>query len=374
MTNRAHLTTTQRWVVKIGSSSLTNHGKGLDTQAIERWVQQCVALRQQGVELVLVSSGAVAEGMRRLGWSQRPNTIHELQAAAAVGQMGLVQAYESCFAKQNLHTAQILLTHEDLSNRRRYLNARTSLKTLLALGVIPVVNENDTVATDEIRFGDNDRLAALVANLIEADVLIILTDQAGMYDADPRGNPQAKLLSEVQASDPNLLGMASGTSGQLGRGGMTTKVQSAALAARSGAYTVVVGSHEPQVLVRLHQGENVGTLFIPDQQPIAARKQWLASHLQMRGQLILDAGAVKKLRESGSSLLAVGVKQVQGEFKRGDMVECVNEAGEKIASGLVNYDAQETRLIAGKPSQQIESLLGYVDEAELIHRDNMVVF
>lgn len=373
MITRQTITKTKRWVVKIGSALLTNEGRGLNQQGIATWVEQLAALRQQGHELVLVSSGAVAEGMSRLGWKKRPHALHELQAAAAVGQMGLVQAYESCFQRHGMHTAQVLLTHDDLSNRGRYINARSTLRTLLDLGVVPIINENDTVVTDEIRFGDNDTLGALVANLIEAELLVILTDQQGMCDKDPRQHSDAKLIHETAASAPGLEAMASGEGGALGRGGMLTKVRAARLAARSGSATVIAAGREDNVLLRLATGEELGTLFVPDQERIAARKQWLAGHLQVRGKLTLDAGAVRVLRESGKSLLPVGVKRVEGEFLRGEMVSCLDEAGGEVARGLVNYSAQDTRRIQGQPSGAIEELLGYVGEAELIHRDNLIL-
>lgn len=373
MNRRQQLAQTKRWVVKIGSALLTNDGRGLNLEGISAWVEQMAALRRRGIEVVLVSSGAVAEGMSRLGWKKRPQALHELQAAAAVGQMGLVQAYESRFKNFGLHTAQILLTHDDLSNRMRYLNARSALRTLLELGVVPVVNENDTVVTEEIRFGDNDTLAALVANLVEADLLVILTDQAGMYDKDPRSNPDAVLLHEVQAGDPALESMAGGSAGALGRGGMLTKVRAARLAARSGTETVIAYGREEKVLDRIIAGELLGTLFTPDLEPMVARKRWLAGHLQLRGKLTLDAGAVRVLRESGRSLLAVGVKRVEGRFLRGEMVSCVDEAGREVARGLVNYSAEETTKLMGQPSSRIQELIGYVDEEELIHRDNLIL-
>jgi len=372
MTVRGELGQTRRWVVKIGSSLLTANGRGLDSAAIHRWVEQMSALHRQGVELILVSSGAVAAGMTRLGWRERPSAIHELQAAAAVGQMGLVQTYEQAFQQFGLHTAQVLLDHDDLSSRQRYLNARSTLKTLLRLGVIPVVNENDTVVTDEIRFGDNDTLAALVANLVEADLLVILTDQDGMYDCDPRVNDNAVLIDNKPASLPSLLSMA-GDGGRLGRGGMITKVRAARLAARSGAHTLIVGGALEQVLLAAHRGDTVGSLLLADQQPQTARKRWLAGHLQCCGELILDSGAIEVLRKSGSSLLAVGVQSVSGDFTRGDMVVCLNTQGEEIARGLVNYNHQEAVKIIGKPSDEFELLLGYKDEDELIHRDNLVL-
>jgi glutamate 5-kinase len=351
---------------------LTNNGRGLDREAIAGWVVQMAALRDRGAQLVLVSSGAVAEGMTRLGWQQRPHALYALQAAAAVGQMGLVQAYESCFQAHGLHTAQVLLTHDDLSDRRRYLNARSTLRELLTLGVVPVVNENDTVATDEIRFGDNDTLAGLVANLVEADLLVILTDQQGLRAQDPRENPDAEIVHEADAGDPALEAMAGGSS-QMGRGGMLTKLRAAKLAARSGTPTVIASGRDTDVLNRIAQGEPLGTLLNPRRAVLAARKQWLAGHLQVRGRLMLDAGAVRVLREAGSSLLPVGVRAVHGEFKRGEMVACLDENGTEVARGLVNYNAAETRRIMQQPSDRIESLLGYVDEPELIHRDNLVL-
>jgi glutamate 5-kinase len=373
MTTRKHITDTSRWVVKIGSALLTNDGRGLNQQGISTWVEQLAQLRRQGHELILVSSGAVAEGMSRLGWTSRPHALHQLQAAAAVGQMGLVQAYESYFQRHGMHTAQVLLTHDDLSNRGRYLNARSTLRTLLDLGVVPIINENDTVVTDEIRFGDNDTLAALVANLIEAELLVILTDQAGMCDKDPRQHPDARLIHQTPVNAPGLEAMAGGSGGALGRGGMLTKVRAARLAARSGSATVIAAGREERVLLRLAEGEELGTLFVPDQEPIAARKQWLAGHLQVRGTLTLDVGAVRVLRESGKSLLPVGVKALTGAFLRGEMVSCVDEAGNEVARGLVNYSAQDTRRIQGQPSSRIEELLGYVGEPELIHRDNLIL-
>jgi glutamate 5-kinase len=363
----------RRWVIKIGSALLTNDGQGLAVEAIDSWVRQMAELQQQGHEILLVSSGAVAEGMTRLGWSRRPHALHELQAAAAVGQMGLVQAYESRFQQYGLHTAQVLLTHDDLANRQRYLNARSTLRTLLALGVIPVVNENDTVTTEEIRFGDNDTLAALVANLIEADVLIFLTDQPGMLDGDPRSNPDARLIPEAQAGDPVLETMAAGSGGVLGRGGMLTKVRAAARAARSGAMTLIASGRESNILLRIAAGEALGTRLHPACEPVAARKQWLAGQMQVRGRLLLDAGAVKVLRSAGSSLLPVGVTTVEGAFERGDLVLCAGPDGAEVARGLVNYNAAESRRIVGQPSSRIEALLGYVDEPELIHRDNLVL-
>jgi len=373
MSARGHLQQTRRWVVKIGSALLTGDGAGLDEAGLDAWVEQIVALRRQGVDVVLVSSGAVAAGMSRLGWRVRPHAVHELQAAAAVGQMGLIQAYESRFQRHAMHTAQVLLTHDDLSNRKRYLNARTTLRTLLALGVVPVVNENDTVVTDEIRFGDNDTLAALVANLVEADVLVILTDQEGLYERDPKLDPAAALVSEAQAGDPTLEAMAGGAGGHLGRGGMLTKVRAAKLAARSGTTTIIAYGRSPQVLAAVRSGQSVGTLLGAEKVPEAARKQWLAGHLQMRGALVLDAGAVRVLREAGRSLLAVGVKEVRGGFARGEVVSCVDEDGREVARGLANYSAEETRLIKGQPTTRIEELLGYVYEPELIHRDNLVL-
>ena len=360
-------------VVKVGSSLVTNEGRGLDAQAIARWAAQIAELRALGKRCVLVSSGAIAEGLQRLGWAKRPHAMHELQAAAAVGQMGLVQCYEACFRKHGLATAQVLLTHADMADRQRYLNARSTLRTLLGHGVIPVINENDTVVTDEIKFGDNDTLGALVANLVEADALIILTDQSGLYDADPRKVPGAKLVAERAASDPALEGIAGGTGSALARGGMLTKVQAAKRAARSGAHTVIASGREEDVLLRIARGERVGTLLTAGTVPLAARKQWLADHLNVSGRLTLDPGAVKALSSGGRSLLPIGVTGVAGEFVRGEVVACVDAQGREIARGLANYSAAETRLIMRKPSAEIESILGYVDAPELIHRDDLVL-
>jgi glutamate 5-kinase len=363
----------RRFVVKVGSTLVTNRGAGLDASAIARWAGQAAKLRQGGKEFVLVSSGAIAEGIQRLGWTRRPHAMHELQAAAAVGQMGLVQVYESCFRQHGLHTAQVLLTHADLADRQRYLNARSTLLTLLGLGIIPVINENDTVVTDEIRFGDNDTLAALVTNLVEADCLIILTDQQGLYTDDPRRNPEATLVRKAQAGEPRLEEIAGGTGSTIAKGGMLTKVLAAKRAARSGARTVIASGSEPDVLLRLAAGEAIGTLLSAQTTPLAARKQWLADHLQVAGRLRLDAGAAKALRSGGKSLLPIGVKSVEGEFERGAVLACLSPEGVEVARGLVNYNAQESRRIAGRPSSEIEAILGYVDEPELIHRDNLVV-
>ena len=373
MMSRNKIASTQRWVVKIGSALLTADGKGLARERLSDWVEQMAAWVLSGKEIVLVSSGAVAEGMSRMGWDVRPKNLHELQAAAAIGQMGLVQAYETCFQKHGLHTAQVLLTHDDLTDRVRYLNARSTLRTLLELGVVPVVNENDTVTNDELRFGDNDTLAALVANLIEADLLVLLTDQDGLFDSDPRFNTEAELISETRVDSSELDQVAGGSAGGLGLGGMVTKVRAARLAARSGAATIIASGSCDDVLTRISRGEAVGTLLTPVQEPDAARKQWLAGHLRVRGQLVLDAGAVNVLRERGSSLLAVGVQSVSGGFVRGEVVSCVDEQGREVARGLVNYDALETDKIKGQPSRRIQEILGYVDEEELIHRDNLVL-
>jgi glutamate 5-kinase len=360
-------------VVKVGSSLVTTQGRGLDTEAIARWAKQIAALVADGRRVVLVSSGAIAEGMQRLGWTRRPQSMHELQAAAAVGQMGLVECYESCFRGHGLHTAQLLLTHADLADRQRYLNARATLRTLLELRVIPVINENDTVVTDEIKFGDNDTLGALVTNLIEADALVILTDQAGLYDADPRRHPGAQLVREADALDARLESMAGGTGSALAKGGMLTKVQAARRAARSGAHTVIASGREPDVLVRLAQGERIGSLLTAKTVPLAARKQWLADHLTVAAKLKLDAGAARAVTRDGKSLLPIGVTEVSGEFERGAVVACLDPGGREVARGLVNYSAAETRRIMRRPSAEIEAILGYMDEPELIHRDNLVL-
>lgn len=371
---RSEVGKAKRWVIKIGSALLTDNGHGLDRAAMHAWTEQMTVLRQSGRELVLVSSGAVAEGMNRLGWDRRPHELVSLQAAAAVGQMGLVEAYESNFQTHGLHTAQVLLTHDDLADRTRYLNARSALRKLLDLGVIPVVNENDTVACDELRFGDNDTLAALVANLVEADVLVILTDQNGVYDCDPRHSNDAQLIEDAAAGDNRLREAAStASSSGLGRGGMATKVRAAELAARSGTVTWIACGREAQVLEKMAAGERLGTLVHPASDPLTSRKQWLAGQLQARGSLYLDSGAVRVLCQSGSSLLPVGVTEVKGKFQRGDLVSCHDAAGVAVARGLVNYNADEARSIIGHTSEKIEQLLGYVDEPELIHRDNLVL-
>jgi glutamate 5-kinase len=363
----------RRIVVKVGSSLVTNEGRGVDAQAIGNWCRQLAALAAQGRELVMVSSGAIAEGMQRLGWSTRPKELHEQQAAAAVGQMGLVQMYETQLRAHGLRSAQVLLTHADLADRERYLNARSTLLTLLALQVIPVINENDTVVNEEIKFGDNDTLGALVANLVEADALVILTDQRGLYSADPRKDPQARFIDEAQAGDPALELMAGGAGSSLGRGGMFTKVLAAKRAAGSGASTVIAWGRESDVLLRLAAGERIGSALLAATPKLAARKQWMVDHLQMRGAVVVDGGAVQKLRDEGKSLLPIGVVEVQGDFRRGDVIAVRSPAGKELARGLANYSSAETRLIARKPSAQIEAALGYVNEPELIHRTNLVL-
>lgn len=366
------LATARRLVVKVGSALVTNNGNGLDLTAIAGWARQIAALRAAGREVVLVSSGAVACGVQRLDWQRRPRTMHEKQAAAAVGQAALVEVYEAAFNKHQLRTAQILLTHDDLADRKRYLNARSTLNTLLELGVIPIINENDTVVTSEIKFGDNDTLGALVANLLEADALIILTDQKGLYTADPRKDPTARLIEQATAGDPALEDMAGGAGTQVGTGGMITKVIAAKRAARSGAATVIASGHEVDPILRLAQGEALGTLLISETPPLAARKQWLADHLQLAGRITLDAGAVAAL-QAGKSLLPVGMTMVQGDFERGAAIACQTEDGQEIARGLSNYGSSEARRIAGKSTAEIEQILGYLEDAEMIHRDNLIL-
>lgn len=363
----------KRYVVKVGSALVTNRGEGLDVAAIAQWARQIASLRTMGKEIVLVSSGAIAEGVQRLGWKTRPHRMHQLQAAAAVGQMGMIQVYETCFREHGLHTAQVLLTHADLADRKRYLNARSTLLTLLELGVIPIINENDTVVTDEIKFGDNDTLGALVTNLIEADCLVILTDQDGLYTADPRKVPTATLVHTANAGDRALEEMAGSTGSAIGKGGMLTKVLAAKRAARSGANTIIASGHETDILLRLARGERPGTFLVAATTPLAARKQWLADHVLVVGRITIDDGAARALHSGGKSLLPIGVRNIEGEFERGAVVTCIDAKGTEIARGLVNYSAQETRRIAGRPSGEIESTLGYVEELELIHRDNMVL-
>ena len=371
--HRTDFSKAARVVVKIGSSLLTDGGRGLNKASISGWVEQMAGLKSQGKDVLLVSSGSVAEGMCRLGLKERPRTLYELQAAASVGQMGLVQVFENNFQKFDLHTAQVLLTHDDLSDRKRYLNARSTLLTLLRFGVVPVINENDAVATEEIRFGDNDTLAALVANLVEADLLLILTDQQGLYSCDPGLHPDAELISAVSVNNSQLDDMAGGSRSGLGRGGMATKIRAARLAARSGAATVIASGMTENVLNEVFAGREIGTYLQPDIEPLAARKQWLAGQLQVKGKLVLDVGAVRVLRSAGKSLLAVGVKSVSGDFNRGELVACMDENGVEVARGLINYGKNDAQLIVGKPSADFESILGYADEPELVHRDNLVL-
>jgi glutamate 5-kinase len=363
----------RRIVVKVGSSLVTNDGRGLDEAAIGEWCRQLSLLVRGGRELIMVSSGAIAEGMKRLGWRTRPHEIHELQAAAAVGQMGLAQMYETKLREHGLGSAQVLLTHADLADRERYLNARSTLLTLLRLGVVPVINENDTVVTDEIKFGDNDTLGALVANLVEADALVILTDQNGLFTADPRRDPTASFVHQAKAGDPALEAMAGGAGSSLGRGGMITKILAAKRAAGSGASTVIAWGREPDALLRLTQGESIGTLLIAPTQKNQARKQWMADHLQLRGAVTVDAGAVHQLRAGGKSLLPIGMTAVDGDFSRGDVIAVRDPQGLEIARGLANYASTEARLICRKPSGEFEKLLGYAAEPEMVHRDNMVL-
>jgi glutamate 5-kinase len=369
----AVLRNAKRVVVKVGSSLVTNDGKGIDEHAIAHWARQLAALVGQGREVIMVSSGAVAEGMKRLGWRKRPSQVHELQAAAAVGQMGLVQMYESKLSAYNVGSAQVLLTHADLADRERYLNARSTLTTLLELGVVPVINENDTVVNDEIKFGDNDTLGALVANLVVADALIILTDQAGLYTADPRRDPTATFVHAAPAGDARLELMAGGAGSLIGKGGMITKVLAAKRAAASGASTVIASGHEPDVLLRLCRGDAIGTWLMAQTGKSQARKQWMADHLQLRGAVMIDAGAVTKVATEGKSLLPIGMTGVKGDFSRGDVIAIQDDTGREIARGLANYASAEAKLLCRKPSSQFEQLLGYAAEPEMVHRTNLVL-
>ena len=371
--DRQDIEKAKRIVIKVGSALLTNDGAGIDAQAIDKWVDQIAYLLDQKKQIVIVSSGAIAEGLVRLGMTSRPQSIHMLQSAAAVGQMGLIQTYESSFKRYSRQTAQILLDHDDMANRERYLNARGVVQSLIELGVVPIVNENDTVVTDEIRFGDNDRLAALVANLIDADALLILTDKDGLYDANPDTHADAQLIPEALASDTSLDAIAGGSGGILGRGGMKTKLQAARLAARSGCHTVIAGGRNADIVLRVAAGESVGTLLLADKAPLAARKQWLVGQLQVKGTLVLDEGASKVLRQQGRSLLAVGVTAVKGSFTRGELVSCIDDQGNEVCRGLVNYSSEEAQLIQGKSTEQFVDILGYLEDEELIHRDNLVV-
>lgn len=370
--DRKNIKASRRWVVKIGSALLTDNGCGLKHELLNIWVKQIATLSESGIEIIIVSSGAVAEGVTRLGWKKRPTTVHHLQAAAAVGQMGLIQAYETCFQQYGKQTAQILLTHDDIANRSRYLNARTSLSSLINLGVIPVINENDTVATEEIRFGDNDTLAGLVANLVDADLLVLLTDQKGLYTADPRKDNTAKLIEHALVNDPKLESYA-GEGGSLGRGGMRTKLKAAIIAAKSATKTIIASGNEDSVLLKIAEGEQIGTLLTSSDDTVQARKQWLANQNHLKGSVTLDEGAVIALKENGKSLLPVGIKSVTGEFKRGEIVACLDIAGKEVARGLTNYDSEQTHLIVGKSTTQIRELLGELDEDELIHRDNLIL-
>jgi len=363
----------KRWVIKIGSALLTKDGRGLDYAAIEDWSEQIAQLRKQGIEIILVSSGSVAEGMSRMGWSKRPTELAELQAAAAIGQTGLIEAYENQFKKHGIQAAQILLTHDDISNRKRYLNARNTLRALLKFKALPIINENDTVALEEMRLGDNDTLAALAANLIEADLLVILTDQEGLFDKDPRHNDDAKLISEDSANNTDLLKFVGDISTSLGSGGMGTKLTAAKRAAHSGCATVIASGRVEKVLQRLAQGKKIGTLLKPEQTQITARKQWIAGQVQVCGTLILDQGASQAIQKNGTSLLPVGIEKSEGTFDRGDVVDCKNNDGDIIARGVVNYSHNEVRQLYKTPSKQISNILGYAGEAEIIHRDNLVV-
>jgi len=363
----------KRIVVKVGSSLVTNEGRGLDADAIGDWCEQMAALVKDGREVIMVSSGAIAEGMKRLGWAVRPKGIHELQAAAAVGQMGLVQVYETKLRENGIGSAQVLLTHADLADRERYLNARSTLLTLLQMGVVPVINENDTVVNDEIKFGDNDTLGALVANLVEADALVILTDQKGLFTADPRKDPEATFVHEARAGDAALEAMAGGAGSSIGKGGMITKILAAKRAAGSGASTVIAWGREPQALIRLSQGEAIGTLLVAQTKKNQARKLWMTNQLQLRGFVTVDAGAAVKLRTDGKSLLPIGMTAAQGDFSRGDVIAIRDPEDLEIARGLANYSSSEARLICRKATSELEKLLGYVAEPEMVHRTNLVL-
>jgi glutamate 5-kinase len=363
----------RRIVVKVGSSLVTNEGRGLDEGAIGEWCRQMALLSAQGKEVVMVSSGAIAEGMKRLGWTTRPSEVPALQAAAAVGQMGLAQMYETKLRENGMGSAQVLLTHADLADRERYLNARSTLLTLLQHRVLPVINENDTVVNDEIKFGDNDTLGALVANLIEADLLVILTDQKGLYTSDPRKDPSATFVHEASAGDPVLEAMAGGAGSSIGRGGMITKILAAKRAAGSGASTVIAWGREPDALLRLCQGDNMGTLLVAQTAKQQARKQWMADHLQLRGSVTVDTGAAHKVLTEGKSLLPIGMTGVSGDFSRGDVIAIKDEEGSEIARGLANYASAEARLLCRKPSHEYEALLGYTAEPEMVHRDNLIL-
>lgn len=369
---RSEIKHTKRWVIKVGSSLVTEDGQGLNSGLIRQWSDQVKELRTKGIEITWISSGSVAAGMQRLSWSKRPSALHELQVAAAVGQASLIRCYEDTFARHDIKTAQVLLTHADFVNRQRYLNASATFRSMLELKLLPIVNENDTVAVDEIRFGDNDSLAAMVADLIDADLLVILTDQQGLYDANPRDNQQANFISEAKAGDEKLMAYASG-GGELGMGGMVTKLKAARIASRTGASTIIANGRLKDVLPNIYAGESIGTLLESDQNPIGARKKWIVNQLHVKGQLVLDNGAMHVLKESGRSLLPVGVTSVQGDFERGELVSCLSGDGKEIARGLINYSSLEAQKIIGKKSDNISAILGYIGDRELIHRDNLVL-
>jgi len=373
MKSRVDLKRVTSCVVKIGSAVLTDNGQGLNRAAINLWVRQISKLKSRGINVIVVSSGSVAEGMVRLGWSARPHALQELQAAASVGQMGLIQAYEQSFQAEGFKTAQVLLTHDDLSNRTRYLNARATIKTLLDLSVVPIINENDVVANEELRVGDNDTLAAIIANLMSADLLMILTDQDGFFDSDPRINAAALLLNEVNVNDSSLDRAASSAGGALGRGGMQTKLTAARIASRSGTATIIAPGLKEDVILGVIEGKQIGTLLVPDEAPVSARKRWLTAHLDVRGKVVLDKGAEQAIKKSGVSLLPIGVVAVEGGFERGELVACVSESGKELARGLVNYSSDEIDVIKRNKSSEIERLIGFVGEPEIIHRDNLVL-
>ena len=373
MKSRADLKQAKCCIIKIGSAVLTDNGQGLNRVAIDNWVAQISELKSRGIAVIIVSSGSVAEGMVRLGWSERPHALQELQAAASVGQMGLIQAYERSFQEQGFKTAQVLLTHDDLANRKRYLNARATIKTLLGLSVVPIINENDVVANEELRVGDNDTLAAIIANLMSADLLMILTDQDGFFDSDPRVNPAATLIDYASVNDETLDSAASGGSGSLGRGGMQTKLTAARIASRSGTATIIAPGLKQRVILDVIDGESVGTLLIPDDAPVSARKRWLTAHLDIKGQVVIDNGAAQAIKKSGVSLLPIGVVAVSGDFDRGELVACVNQNGKELARGLVNYSSADIDIIKQNKSTEIEQLIGFVGESEIIHRDNLVL-
>jgi len=364
----------KRWVIKIGSSLVTKSSTGLNIKNIKDWAGQINELIDQNINVIIVSSGAIAEGMNRLNLVKRPSSSSRLQALAATGQMGLIQAYEVAFKKYNILTAQMLLTHEDLSNRARYLNAKNTLNNLMQYNIIPIINENDTVSTDEIKFGDNDTLASLVANLSGAEKLIILTDQDGLYTNDPRKVKDSKLIKSISVLDKKLNKYAGPSNNILGRGGMITKISAAKKAAKSNTQTIIANGIKKNILINiLNNQDYIGTTIYNKNLAINSKKQWIANSLKIKGKIIVDAGAKKVIKQSGKSLLPVGIKSISGEFKKGDLLAICSSNNIEIATGLTNYGSNELAKIIGMSTARIKKEFGIIDSEVVIHRDNMIL-